>query len=270
MEKDDNLEPWPGGKPPTIGQAKGGKLVREIRSMWTRIEKAGVSPPATLQLIKPEDVSGETPAKDYRDVLARCKALRFYVKGVEGAKGINPALEDDDDGGEPEPDSEPSSPAEPPAPVSADPGGNGKLVSEDQKLKPADEAEQYRAALKSFRKDAVLARAIAEAHAFEPAKMISLLDEITEIDDDGGLWLRDGEVRLALDGAAIRKLLPAEVAAPRGAGGGSGGRQPLDAKSWMPRPHLTEPALRSQAAYERLTRDERRALQKRLSEEGEG
>src|SRR6266851_1584161 len=117
-DSDGNLEPWPEGGPPTIGAQKASKLQREIRHLWERIAAAGVTTVPALALIKEADVSAETPAKDHREVLARCKALRFYVKGAEAAKGVKSPPDDDGSGGDDE--------ADPPKPEPPLENGNGK------------------------------------------------------------------------------------------------------------------------------------------------
>jgi hypothetical protein len=115
-----------------------------------------------------------------------------------------------------------------------------------------DEREEMKKALRAFRRDAVLARVVAESRALDPAKLIDALESLAEIDDDGGLSLLDpvSGKRLPLDAATLRRLLPGAVAPPPGVGGGSGGHQPNEMKRGSAAPDLIERAKKSQRFYD--------------------
>ena len=268
METTDDLEPWPtsDGKAPTIGSARAGKRIREIRGLWQRIDAAGITVPSTLALIREADVSAQTPVKDFHQVLARCKALRHFVLGAEAAKGMKPPADDDGDG---EPPAEPpaADPPEPPKPVSAEPEGNGKPAAGA----PAgvDEGKELRSVIRSLRRDTELGLCVAESGAFKPRELFEVLAPVTEIDDDGALSLVDRETgkRLALSATTLRKLIPADIAAPPGVVGGSGGGTPRDMPRSAPASDLIAKAARSQRFFD-AHKDEITEELKRREREG--
>ena len=210
------------------------KLRREIRSLWNQAP-AGVDPPAGV--LKLSDVPDVLLARDLPAFRRRIQKLRHWAKNKPG------------DGPSDEPRSD--EPPEPPKPVSTDPGESGKASAAPA---PPDEAEQMRRALKSFRKDAVLSRVVAEARPFEPARVIDALDDLVEIDDDGALSLVDPESneRLPLDAATLRRLIPDAVPPPPGAGPGSGGKKPAEYVPGAPgaAADIIERAMKSQAFYD--------------------
>ncbi len=232
------------------------KLKREIGNLWRRAP-AGIEPPAGL--LKLSDVPDVVFARDLPAFRRRVQTLRHFVKSPADAP---PVVEP------------PHEPAEPSKPVSTDPGESGKAPAAP--VPPAtpagvDEREEMRKALRAFRRDAVLARVVAEARPFEPARVIEALDGITEIDDDGALSIVDSESgkRLTLDAATLRKLIPDAVPPPAGVTGGSGGKTP----NLMPRSaagrDLIERATRSQKFYDEHRGEVDAALRERQREGGQ-
>ncbi len=230
------------------------KIRREVRNLWARAP-AGAEPPAeTLRLL---DVPGEMPVRDLPQFRKRVQRLRAWALG-------KPA---------PAPSGEPNEPAEPPKPVSTDPGANGG-APRAAAAPPAgvDEKAEYRRAMKSLREDAVVWSVIAGSKALDPQALFEILRPLSAIDEDGNISLvdpNDETKTLALDAPTLRRLLPAVVAAPAGVTGGSGGKTP----NLMPRApagrDLVEKGAASQRFYDAHRSEIESELRRREMEKGQ-